>query len=139
MDLKEVGIVLGVGSALIFILKIVAEKMIGNWVETKRINEELRDSMLHEKINRLTSDMNTLSNEIKTSSGDMTRHKIMIQTLSHQLDSFRSDLKASDAVSKKTSEYLVKILQSMQSQIKSQEEQLKFFGNVLMKIPEGKE
>ena len=139
----ETPILVLLGGAIIgglaWIAKILGERVIKKFFDQAEELEEKKESMLNEKINRVTADMNVLSASLKAHSEESTRTKIMMQSLNHQIDSFRADLKASDRFNQKSFLDLGKILSYVNEKLKSQGEQLTTLGKVIFKDwPEGK-
>ena len=138
MDAVGVGAITLLTGLALWALKAIGDRLLKQYLENATALEDLKSSMLNEKLNQIKLDMETLSRSLKAGSEESVRTKIMMQSLNHQIDSFRSELKASDKVSKTTSEYLVKILKSMQEQINRQGKEIESLGNILMKLPEEK-
>lgn len=124
LGLASVGIIIWLAGKL-------GDRIINKFFKNATDLEELKASMMTEKLNRIVSQMGDLSNALKAHGEESNRTKIMMQSLNHQIDSFRSELKSSDLIAKKTSEYLIAILKSMQEEIESH-------GRIIMRMPEGK-
>ena len=138
MDAVGVGAITILSGLILWALKTIGEKLIKSYFEKSEMLEDAKASMLNEKMNHIRIDMEKLSMALKSGNDESIRTKLMMQSLNHQIDSFRAELKASDKVSKTTSEYLIKILRSMQDQINKQGAEIDSFGKILMRQPEGK-
>ncbi len=122
-----------------WLAKIIGERVIKKFFDQADELESKKESMLNEKINRLTSDMNTLSSSLKSHGEESARAKIMMQSLNHQIDSFRAELKSSDKLNKDSFLNLGKILSYVNDKLKGQDEKLTTIGKVIFKDwPEGK-
>jgi archaellum component FlaC len=138
MEIKDFSLVLGTGAAAIWILKVIATKLIDKFFKQAEQLEEMRDSHLHQKINRISDDMEKLSLQLKHSSEESIRLKITIQSLIKEISGVSNDLKLSNSNTKETVIKLIDVLKSMQSQIKSHGLEIESFGRILMRLPEDK-
>ena len=133
MDVKDIAAILGGGAVILWIAKVIGDKLISNYFETKKQNEELRDSMLDERIKWLSTSVDALQKSMEKNTSETQQHKIMMQGLSHELSALRAELKSGQNYYKIALEKLGTVLYSLNYQIKEQRDEIDEIGRVIRK------
>ena len=136
MDAINVSVVSAIIAALLWALKVIGDKLISNYFDTKKANEDLKDSMLDERIKWLSTSIDELKRTIKESTQETQKHKIMMQGLSHELSSLRAEFKDGNSHHKETIVRLIEVLKAMQNDIKIQKQEIETIGRVIIRLPE---
>lgn len=136
MEVKDLALISAIISAVLWAAKKIGDKLIDNYFESKKRVEELRDSMLDDRLNWLTKAVDDLKKTIVKNTDEIVRHKITMQALSKDLNQLRVDLKDTTGHQKETIIRLIEVLKSMQNDIRIQKQEIETIGRVIMRLPE---
>jgi len=130
---KEIAILFGTIPVVLWVVKTIGEKLVDKFFKQAKDLEEIKDSMLNDKINRISSDMASLSNSLKIHGEEAIRQKIIMQGLTHEMSALRAELKTGQNYYKGALEKLATVLHSMNYQIKEQRNEIDKIGIVILK------
>lgn len=116
----------------------IVEGIIKRFFDQAEELKEKNETMLTEKMNIMRNENREISASNKMLGEELVRSKIMMQSLNHQIDAFRAELRTSDSNQKKNNEYMVAIFRSFQAQLNKNSEEITTIGKVIMRMPEGK-
>lgn len=131
MEAKEILVIVGGAGAILWILKAIGTKLINQYFDLQKHNDELRDAMLEQQINWLKSSVQSLTAALTKNTEESQYLRIKIQSLESTINDMRTTYKETQGKNAEALLKLEKVLSYLNEKSKSTVEQMEEIGKVI--------